>query len=221
MVAVSCSLIQRSRCEARLEVLALEVLDDHVEAARLVAPEVEDLDDVVALDGAGRPRLAPEAGDHLGRVAELGVNQLDGEALAEVDVHALVDGAHRALAEETPQLVLVGDPFAPCPSSHGRPSILNAAGFRCTFVLEADHTCPSQPSQSSNRYRFTSESVTEGHPDKLCDQVSDAILDAILAQDPRARVACESLAKTGMVVVAGRDHDDGAHRLPADRARRR
>jgi S-adenosylmethionine synthetase len=57
--------------------------------------------------------------------------------------------------------------------------------------------------QSSNRYRFTSESVTEGHPDKLCDQVSDAILDAILTQDPRARVACESLAKTGMVVVAG------------------
>ncbi len=52
-------------------------------------------------------------------------------------------------------------------------------------------------------YRFTSESVNEGHPDKLCDQVSDAILDAILAQDPRARVACETLAKTGMVVVAG------------------
>ncbi len=54
-----------------------------------------------------------------------------------------------------------------------------------------------------SRYRFTSESVTEGHPDKLCDQVSDAILDAILEQDSRARVACESLAKTGMVVVAG------------------
>ncbi len=54
-----------------------------------------------------------------------------------------------------------------------------------------------------SRYRFTSESVTEGHPDKLCDQVSDAILDAILTQDPRARVACETLAKTGMVVVAG------------------
>ncbi|HVJ90421.1 MAG TPA: methionine adenosyltransferase [Labilithrix sp.] len=53
------------------------------------------------------------------------------------------------------------------------------------------------------RYRFTSESVTEGHPDKLCDHVSDAILDAILAQDKHARVACESLAKTGMVVVAG------------------
>ena len=54
-----------------------------------------------------------------------------------------------------------------------------------------------------SRYRFTSESVTEGHPDKVCDAVSDAILDAILTQDKRARVACESLAKTGMVVVAG------------------
>jgi S-adenosylmethionine synthetase len=61
----------------------------------------------------------------------------------------------------------------------------------------------SSPTSSTSRYRFTSESVTEGHPDKLCDQVSDAILDAILEEDPRARVACESLAKTGMVVVAG------------------
>ena len=55
----------------------------------------------------------------------------------------------------------------------------------------------------SASYRFTSESVTEGHPDKLCDQVSDAILDALLTQDRRSRVACETLAKTGMVVVAG------------------
>jgi len=53
------------------------------------------------------------------------------------------------------------------------------------------------------RYQFTSESVTEGHPDKLCDAISDSVLDAILAQDPKARVACESLAKTGMVVLAG------------------
>jgi S-adenosylmethionine synthetase len=53
------------------------------------------------------------------------------------------------------------------------------------------------------RYQFTSESVTEGHPDKVCDQVSDAILDGILEQDKKARVACEALAKTGMVVVAG------------------
>jgi len=50
---------------------------------------------------------------------------------------------------------------------------------------------------------FTSESVTEGHPDKLCDQVSDAILDAIIAQDPQARVACEAFATTGIVQVMG------------------
>jgi len=55
----------------------------------------------------------------------------------------------------------------------------------------------------NNRYLFTSESVGEGHPDKICDQVSDAILDAHLAQDPNAKVACETLAKTGMVMVAG------------------
>ena len=52
-------------------------------------------------------------------------------------------------------------------------------------------------------YVFTSESVNEGHPDKVCDQISDAVLDAILAQDPDSRVACESLIKTGLVVVAG------------------
>jgi len=50
---------------------------------------------------------------------------------------------------------------------------------------------------------FTSESVSEGHPDKMCDQISDAVLDALLAEDPNSRVACESLAKTGMVVLAG------------------
>ena len=50
---------------------------------------------------------------------------------------------------------------------------------------------------------FTSESVSEGHPDKLADQISDAILDAILEQDIHARVACETLTKTGGVVLAG------------------
>ncbi len=56
---------------------------------------------------------------------------------------------------------------------------------------------------SNNNYLFTSESVSEGHPDKVADQVSDAILDAILAQDTKARVACETLVKTGMVIIAG------------------
>ncbi len=55
----------------------------------------------------------------------------------------------------------------------------------------------------SASYLFTSESVTEGHPDKLCDQISDAVLDAILAEDPKARVACEVCTTTGLVVVMG------------------
>jgi len=55
----------------------------------------------------------------------------------------------------------------------------------------------------SDAYLFTSESVSEGHPDKMADQISDALLDAIIAEDPKARVACETMVKTGMVVVAG------------------
>ena len=51
---------------------------------------------------------------------------------------------------------------------------------------------------------FTSEAVTEGHPDKLCDRISDAVLDAVLAKDPAGRVACECFATTGLVVVGGR-----------------
>ena len=54
-----------------------------------------------------------------------------------------------------------------------------------------------------NSYLFTSESVTEGHPDKICDQISDAVLDEILENDPMARVACETIATTGMVLVMG------------------
>ncbi|MCU0466842.1 MAG: methionine adenosyltransferase, partial [Anaerolineae bacterium] len=56
---------------------------------------------------------------------------------------------------------------------------------------------------SSPSYFYTSESVSEGHPDKLCDQISDAVLDAILAQDPKARVACEVATTTGLVFVMG------------------
>src|ERR687891_540739 len=56
---------------------------------------------------------------------------------------------------------------------------------------------------SRTSHLFTSESVTEGHPDKIADQISDTILDAAIEQDPRARVACETLVTTGLVVVAG------------------
>jgi len=55
----------------------------------------------------------------------------------------------------------------------------------------------------ANEYLFTSESVSEGHPDKMCDQISDAVLDAHLAQDSMARVACETMTKTGLVIIAG------------------
>lgn len=54
-----------------------------------------------------------------------------------------------------------------------------------------------------SKFLFTSESVTEGHPDKICDQISDAVLDAIIAQDPQARVACETVCTTGMVMLMG------------------
>ena len=54
-----------------------------------------------------------------------------------------------------------------------------------------------------SKYLFTSESVTKGHPDKICDQISDAILDAMLEQDPQSRVACETTCTTGQVLVMG------------------
>ena len=56
---------------------------------------------------------------------------------------------------------------------------------------------------NSPKYMLTSESVTEGHPDKLCDQISDAILDAILKKDPYARVACETAVTNGLIVAMG------------------
>ena len=59
------------------------------------------------------------------------------------------------------------------------------------------------------RHFFTSESVTEGHPDKICDQISDSILDDLLAQDPNSRVACETLVTTGLVFIAGEISSDG------------
>ena len=64
------------------------------------------------------------------------------------------------------------------------------------------------------RHLFTSESVTEGHPDKVADQISDAILDAFLREDPKSRVACETLVSTNLVMIAG----EFANRLAAPSA---
>src|SRR6202171_1005827 len=61
----------------------------------------------------------------------------------------------------------------------------------------------SSPTMAMHRTLFTSESVTEGHPDKIADQISDAILDAVMAEDPVGRVACETLVTTGMAIIAG------------------
>ena len=66
-----------------------------------------------------------------------------------------------------------------------------------------------------DRYLFTSESVTEGHPDKVADQISDAVLDALLEQDPNSRVACETLVTTGVVIVAGEVTTKGYVDIPA------
>ena len=70
-----------------------------------------------------------------------------------------------------------------------------------------------------NEYLFTSESVTEGHPDKVADQISDGVLDAVLADDPSGRVACETLVNTGLVVVSGEISTDDLRRHPGDRPR--
>ena len=72
----------------------------------------------------------------------------------------------------------------------------------------------------STSHLFSSESVTEGHPDKLADQISDSILDALLEQDPNCRVACETLVTTGLVFVSGEiTLDRGLGRRALDRAR--
>lgn len=77
--------------------------------------------------------------------------------------------------------------------------------MECVFVLAGDFISPQERKGTSmaKKFLFTSESVTEGHPDKICDNISDAVLDAILAQDPMGRVACETCTTTGMVMVMG------------------
>merc|ERR1711935_1088127 len=68
-------------------------------------------------------------------------------------------------------------------------------------IFESDFDCLTE--NMSETFLFTSESVGEGHPDKICDQVSDAVLDACLKQDPNSKVACETASKTGMIMILG------------------
>jgi S-adenosylmethionine synthetase len=74
---------------------------------------------------------------------------------------------------------------------------------RAISFYTGDTLAMSDTFMKSPKLMFTSESVTEGHPDKLCDQVSDAVLDACFEQDPYSRVACETATKTGVVVLLG------------------
>ena len=71
------------------------------------------------------------------------------------------------------------------------------------FLLPGIERKGKKMRNKKGNWLFTSESVTEGHPDKICDQISDSVLDAILEQDPTARVACETCTTTGMVLVMG------------------
>src|SRR5436309_15829967 len=72
-----------------------------------------------------------------------------------------------------------------------------------TSICNGDNFSPAVNKPMSKNYIFSSESVGEGHPDKVCDTISDAVLDACLAQDPHSRVACETYAKCNLVVVGG------------------
>ena len=73
---------------------------------------------------------------------------------------------------------------------------------------------------SARDFHFTSESVTEGHPDKIADQISDTVLDAVLAQDPLGRVACETFVTTGLALVGGEITTSGTIDIRASFARR-
>ena len=73
--------------------------------------------------------------------------------------------------------------------------------------------------ENKEKILFTSESVTEGHPDKICDAISDAILDALIAQDPMSRVACETCTTTGLVLVMGEITSKANIEYPVNRKR--
>ncbi len=94
----------------------------------------------------------------------------------------------------------------PCISSrrsHCHIELQTSYSHSMWLLIQKEGGSPLSNFMESPKSFFTSESVTEGHPDKLCDQISDAVLDAILAQDPLARVACETATTTGLVLVAG------------------
>ena len=137
----------------------------------------------------------------------------------EVDTNrALLLGADGS-AEATPLLI---------EGAAGRASCSNGSSPCWVGPATAAHlACPDHQWRRTSgggvrfvsRHTFTSESVTEGHPDKMSDQISDSVLDAVLTEDPYGRVACETLVTTGLVRGRGRDQHQGAHRLLPPRPR--
>ena len=121
-------------------------------------------------------------------------------SLDDADLHACARSAaaHR-LRSFSPAAVILLDLAVCTVRSLVRPQ----AGHRRCGPPEAGRDCKESGMSRKGRHLFTSESVTEGHPDKIADQISDSILDAILAQDPVSRVACETLVTTGLAIVAG------------------
>ena len=81
---------------------------------------------------------------------------------------------------------------------------LESVKLRRSFTVSLDfYVKTSEFKHMARDYLFTSESVSEGHPDKVSDQISDAIVDAMIVQDPKSRIACETLVTTGLAVIAG------------------
>src|SRR5687768_17642556 len=93
----------------------------------------------------------------------------------------------------------VPERFNLCPTPPCAQCTQPRARVSCASIFSSEY----KDIAAMSSYLFTSESVSEGHPDKIADQISDAVLDAILTQDKRARVACETLVKTGVAIVAG------------------
>src|SRR5690242_16343441 len=91
---------------------------------------------------------------------------------------------------------------------------LPGGAHRRSEPLETSIENPSTGACMSSRHLFTSESVTEGHPDKIADRISDAVLGALLAKDRQSRVACETLVTTGLAVVAGEISSRGYVEIP-------
>ena len=148
----------------------------------------------VSSEEVERGKPAPDV--YLEAVRRLGVRPEDSVAVedSENGIKAAKAAGMRVIALPNPEYPPGPDALELADAVIGSPAEL----LVCTLSRPM-----STPELSDHEYLFTSESVTEGHPDKVADQISDGVLDAVLAEDPTGRVACETLVNTGLVVVSG------------------